>query len=69
MRKHVQEAVIYLVVALGSLFILSYAVHMLVGGLVSEETEYRLITLVCFIDIAAFGYMAWDVIQRRTGRK
>lgn len=69
MSKHVQEALIYLVVALGSLFILSYAVHMLVGGLVSEEIEYRLIALVCVIDIAAMGYMAWDVVQRRTGRK
>ncbi len=69
MNKHIQEALIYLVVALGSLMILSYAVHMLVGGLVKPETEYRLIAIVCILDIAAIGYMAWDVIQRRTGKK
>ena len=69
MKKHIQEALIYLVVAMGSLLILSYAVHMLVGGLVEPETEYRLIALVCVIDIIAISYMAWDVIQRRTGRK
>jgi hypothetical protein len=69
MNKVLQEALIYLIVAIGSLFILSYAVHMLVGGLVSLETEYRLIALTCIIDIAAIGYMAWDVIQRRTGKK
>lgn len=69
MKKHIQEALIYLIVAMGSLLILSYAVHMLVGGLVEPETEYRLIALVCILDIIAIGYMAWDVIQRRTGRK
>lgn len=69
MNKNIQEALIYLIVAIGSLLILSYAVHMLVGGLVEPETEYKLIALVCIADILAIGYMAWDVIQRRTGRK
>jgi len=67
MGKHLQEAFIYLVVAISSLFILGFAMHMLVGGLVSEETEYFLIELICFADLAAIGYMAWDVIQRRRG--
>jgi hypothetical protein len=69
MKSILQEALIYLIVALGSLLILSYAVHMLVGGLVSEETEILLIALVCVLDIGAMSYMAWDVIQRRRGRR
>jgi len=69
MIKLIQEILIYLVVALSSLFIMSYAVHMLVGGLVSKETEYLLITLTCIIGIVAIGFMAWDVIQRRKGVK
>jgi len=69
MGKILQEALIYLVVAVSSLFILGFSVHMLVGGLVSPETEYLLIELVCLADIAAIGFMARDVIQRRKGRR
>jgi len=69
MGKHLQEAFIYLVVAISSLFILGFATHMLVGGLVSPETEYLLIELICLADLAAIGYMTWDVIQRRKGLK
>ncbi|MBI3901498.1 MAG: hypothetical protein HY306_00910 [Nitrosomonadales bacterium] len=64
-----REILIYSIVALSSLFIMGYAMHMLVGGMVSPETEYLLIVLICLADVAAIGYMAWDVIQRRRGRK
>jgi hypothetical protein len=68
MLKHLQEIVVYTIVAVGSMFVLGYAVHMLVGGLVKPETEYALIELVCALDFAAIGYMAWDVIRRRRGK-
>ncbi|MDR2195805.1 MAG: hypothetical protein LBE50_04280 [Gallionellaceae bacterium] len=60
-----QEALVYCVVAISSVIVVGYAVHMLVGGLVSQETEYLLIALACFADMAVIGYMAWDVIKRR----
>jgi len=69
MGKLIQEIFVYAVIAISSLFILGYSVHMLVGGLVSADTEYLLIELVCLADLAVIGYMAWDVIQRRSGRK
>ncbi|CAH1388116.1 conserved hypothetical protein [Candidatus Nitrotoga sp. M5] len=69
MNKLILEALIYLVVALCSLFIMGYAVHMLVGGLVSEEIERLLIIITCLIGVVAIGLMAWDVIQRRKGIK
>lgn len=69
MAKLIQEILIYLVVAISSLFIMGFAMHMLVGGLVSPETEYFLITLICLADMAVISYMAWDVIRRRTRRK
>ncbi len=69
MGKLLQEVLIYLVVAISSLFILGFSMHMLVGGLVSPDTEYLLIELICLADLAAIGYMAWDVIQRRKGLK
>ena len=65
----VYEALIYLIVALSSLFVMGYAVHMLVGGLVSKETEYFLIMLTCIIGVVAIGLMAWDVIKRRRGSR
>jgi hypothetical protein len=68
MFKHLQEIAVYMIVALGSLFVLGYAVHMLVGGQVEPETEYLLIEIVCALDLAAISYMAWDVIRRRRGK-
>jgi hypothetical protein len=68
MFKVLQEMIVYLIVAVGSLLILGYAVHMLVGGLVQPETEYALIEAVCAVDLLVIGYMAYDVIRRRRGR-
>jgi len=69
MNKLIQEIIIYIIVALSSLFIMSYAVHMLVGGLVSKETENLLIIVTCVVGVVAIGFMVWDVAQRRKGIK
>jgi hypothetical protein len=63
------EILIYLVAAISALFITGYAVHMFVGGLVSPEAENQLIVVACLIVVGVIAYMAWDVVQRRTGRK
>jgi hypothetical protein len=63
------EILIYAIVAITALFITGYTVHMFIGGLVSPEVEYQLIALVCLIIAGAIVYMAWDVIQRRSGKK
>lgn len=63
------EILIYLVIAIGSLLMMSYTVHMFVGGLVSQETEYILIAAACIGVSCVIGYMAWDVIQRRKGKR
>ena len=63
------EILMYVVVAISALFITGYAVHMFIGGLVSPELEYQLIALICIIIAGVIGYMTWDVIQRRSGRK
>jgi hypothetical protein len=67
MNKPIHEIIIYLIVAISSLFIMSYAVHMLVGGLVSKETEDLLILATCIIGVVVIGLMAWDVARRRKG--
>lgn len=69
MGKHIKEAGIYLLVAVSSLFIMGSVMHMLVGGLVSPETEYWLIVLICVVDLIAIGFMARDVIKRRRGQR
>ena len=63
------EILIYLAVAIGSLIMMSYTVHMFVGGLVSQETEYFLIAATCLIVACVIGYMTWDVIQKRKGKR
>lgn len=70
MRKGVlTEILIYSVSAISALFITGFAVHMFIGGLVSQATEYRLIAAACFIVACATAYMAWDVIQKRSGKQ
>jgi hypothetical protein len=63
------EILIYAIVAITSLFITGYAVHMFIGGLVSPEVEYLLITVVCLIIAGVIAFMTWDVFQRRSGKQ
>jgi threonine/homoserine/homoserine lactone efflux protein len=62
-----KELLIYTLAGLGGLVVLGYSVHMFIGGLVSPETEFMAIALVCLIGALCLAYMAWDVIQRRRG--
>ncbi len=63
------EALIFLLAAICGLIITGFAVHMFIGGLVSSEAEYQIIAIVCLLVAVAIGYMAWDVIERRAGRR
>ena len=63
------ELLIFLIAAICGLGITGFAVHMFVGGLVSTETEYQLIGVVCLLVACAIAYMAWDVIEKRAGRR
>ena len=65
-----KEMLIYLFVAISSLIIMGYTVHMFVGGLISEKVEHWLITVVCVIVSGVMGYMVRDiVVQRRSEKK
>jgi len=57
--------VLFFVGAVASLFILGYAIHMFVGGLVQPMTEKGLIAGAVLIGATAIGWMAWDVLRRR----
>lgn len=63
-----KEIVLYSVVGVSALFILGYSVHMLIGGLVTPETERRIITGACLVGVGAMAYMVWDVRKRRQQR-
>lgn len=64
-----KEILVYLLLAISSQIMLGYSVHMLVGGLVSEQVETFLIASTCVLAFAAMVYMTWDVVQRRKGLK
>ncbi len=60
-----REMAIYIFVALSSLLVVSYTVHMLIGGLVSEELETQItigVTLFWACLIIAAGF---DIAKRR----
>lgn len=64
-----KEILIYGFIAISSMVLWSYVVHMMIGGLVSEETEYLVMGIAVSIGALVIAAMAWDVIQRRRGRK
>lgn len=64
-----KEILIYAFIAVSSMVLWSYVVHMLIGGLVSEETEYLVMGIAVAIGVIIIGTMTWDVVQRRRGRK
>jgi len=60
-----REILIYCITGCTSLFILSYATHMIVGGLVSERIEIYIIIGVLVTAISAMAFMVWDVLKSR----
>ncbi len=60
-----KEILIYVIVAASSLFLMTFVVHMLVGGLVSPRTEGLLTIALCSLISCLIGAMAWDVARRR----
>jgi hypothetical protein len=64
-----KEILIYALVAASSLFLMTYVVHMMVGGLVSPQTELGLTIALCALVACLIGAMAWDVVRRRRSAK
>ena len=62
-----KEVIVYGVVAVSSLILLAYTVHMFIGGMVSERTETIAMLIAMIIGAIAIGFMVWDVIRRRRG--
>ena len=60
-----KEIAILLTVAASSIFILGYSIHMLIGDLVSQETEKWIITAACTIGVVIILFMAWDIMKQR----
>lgn len=61
----VREIIIYLIVAISSLILFAYTVHMFVGGLVEESTEKLLMFIAVTIGAIVMGFMARDIYKRR----
>ena len=64
----IKEILIYALVAASSLFLMTFVVHMMVGGLVSLETERNLTIALCALVACFIGALAWDVARRRRKR-
>jgi hypothetical protein len=60
-----REIAIYGIAAVVSLAILAYSIHMLVGGLVSAESERMIISGAVLVGISAIAVMARDIVRTR----
>ena len=63
-----KEIIILVFVAISSLFILGYSVHMFIGGLVSPETEKLSIIIACSIGAVILLFLGLDIIKQRRKR-
>lgn len=63
-----KEIFVYSLVAVSSISMLTYTVHMFLGGIVSEQTETNVMVGVAVLAIVVMGAMAWDVRRRRQAR-
>lgn len=63
-----KEVIILVIVAISSLFILGYSVHMFIGGLVSPQTEKVSIITACSIGAVILVFLGLDIIKQRRKR-
>jgi len=64
-----RESLIYGFSACVSLLMLSYTVHIFIGGLVSEDTEYLVMSIVLAVAICAIGWMVRDILKSRLNQR
>lgn len=62
-----KEILIAVFVALISIFMTGYSVHMIIGGLVSKSTEHLVITVAVFLLAILLAFMAKDLKKRKKG--
>lgn len=60
-----KEIILYSLLAISSLVVLGYSIHMFIGGLVTPETEFKAITIGCMLGILVIGFLVIDVIKQR----
>ena len=63
-----KELIVAIIVAISSLFILGYSVHMFIGGLVSPETENISIIVACLIGAVIILLLGLDIVKQRRKR-
>lgn len=63
-----KEIFILIFVAISSLFILGYSIHMLIGGLVSPQTEKLAIMVACVIGTLILIFLGLDIVKQRRKR-
>ena len=63
-----REIIILIIVAISSLFILGYSIHMFIGGLVSPQTEKISISVAVVIGFVVLVLLGLDIIRQRRKR-
>lgn len=63
-----REMIIYLLVAASSVLLISFTVHMFIGGVVDEETETNITLGVMAAWTVGLVGLGWD-IKRKRGKR
>lgn len=60
-----KEIIFYSILAVSAILVFGYSVHMMIGGLVSSDMEFLIITITCSVATMVILFLAWDVVRRR----
>lgn len=60
-----KSVIILIIVAISSLFIFAYSIHMLIGGMVTLETERWIIVAACSVATVVLALMGFDIYKQR----
>jgi len=64
-----RESILYGFSACVSILMISYTVHIFIGGLVSERTEYLIMSIVIGITVCVIGWMVRDILKSRLNQR
>jgi len=62
------EIAVYLLIACGSLLMISFMPHMFLDGLVEQETEDKIQVIVTVLWAIGLCGLGVDIVRKRTGR-
>ncbi|MDH5230434.1 MAG: hypothetical protein OEY38_10260 [Gammaproteobacteria bacterium] len=64
-----REAAVYLLIAFGSLLMISYVPHMFLDGLIEDSLKKKITIFLTISWAIGLTILGWDIVRKRSGKK